>query len=285
MKLVLTGILLVLLAVCVMTVSAEEMAENESEIEMVEMTEETAGDEAAADSAKLFGRVHATLLMATEDAFGYLLNGNESEKQSYYDRIALSEEAMARFEELAQTMPENESALVAGYEDVKVQYEKMNEAAETMFTSFETEGKPVIEDVVAFEEVVDSVFNATEEAWNAHHPESVVPQNAESSERALYSRLLSAIEESYAYPVLGDVMEKEDALADFADFDERVVTYQEAYPEKSYDAVVSAKDETLQAAETMFATYEKDGAVNATEVQALEDIAESVQEAYLALTA
>lgn len=284
MKLVCTGILLVMLAVCVMTVSAEE-AGNESEIEMVEMTEETAGDEVAVDSSRLFGRVHATLLMATEDAFGYLLNGNELEKKSYYDRIALSEEAMAQFEQVAQTIPENETALVAGYEKVMDQYGKMTDAADAMFTSFETEGKPVIEDVVAFEEVVDSVFNATEEAWNAHHPESDIPQTADSSERMLYSRLFSAIEESYAYPILGDVVEKDDALADFASFDESVALVEEAYPDKSFDGLKDVKEEVMQAAERMFATYEKDGAVNATEVEALEFIVLSVQEAYLALTA
>jgi hypothetical protein len=284
MKRVFIGVLLVILTVITVTVCGDGNVENESRNNTVKMADVTVADEAAVSTAMLFGKVHATLLMAAEDAFGYLLNGNESERQSFYDRIALSEESFAKFEDASETSPENESELAAGYGTVMEQYGKMTDAADAMFTSYETEGKPIIGDVIAFEEVVDTVFNATDDAWTARRAESGLPRNADSGERALYVRLFSAVEESYAYPVLGDATEKENALTNFADFDNRLALYTDNFPEKSYDAIKAAKDEILQATETMFATYEKDGAVNATEVQALEDAVENLDNTYLALS-
>jgi hypothetical protein len=64
----------------------------------------------------------------------------------------------------------------------------------------------VIDDVIAFEASVDGVFDATDKVWAEYNVGG--PANVNSSFRSLYGRLLGAVQESYAYPVLGDVMEK-----------------------------------------------------------------------------
>ena len=182
---------------------------------------------------------------------------------------------MAAFEAAAGEAGENEKVLVTGFEEVSDAYARMTITADTMFASFEAEGKPVSEDVIAFEESVDTIFNASDKAWTAYNADDEdIPQSANSSVRALYGRLLAAVQESYAYPILGDEIEKEDAMADFAEFDTIVTRVEETYPDMSYDGVNAQKTELQAAAEAVFASYEKDGVANAEDVAALESLVE-----------
>lgn len=269
---ILLGIFGVPLAVC-----AAEDVTMAGEIGMVAVSEpvEDSGDERP-DLAPAFGRVHSTLLMSAEEAFGYLLMENAEEKKAFYDDIIASEEAFAAFEDAAARAGENESILAAGYGEVMASYGAMTTAADAMFASFEEDGSPVMEDVRVYEEAIDAVFNATDAAWADHHAGSGGPSTAQSAERALYGRLLAAVEESYAYPVIGDVVEKEDALADFADVDARIALYGERFPEASFTEIRTMKEGIQTAAETMFATYEQEGSVSPDEAAALEELVEEM---------
>lgn len=277
MKLLFAVTLVIGLLLTPLAVSAVENTSLVNETKTVDTSEETTNQkETSIDLTPLFGKVHATLLMSTEEAFGYLLMNDEKEKQAYMDEIATSEETFAVFEDAVSHAGENESALATGYEQTKEAYANMTVAADAMFTSFEKEGKPVTADVIAFEESVDAVFNATDNAWVEYHSGDSGPASADASVRALYGRLLSAVEESYAYPVLGDKDEKEDALVNFANFDTRVAIYEKNYPDTSFDDLKAVKGEIQKAAETMFATYEKDGTVNAEDAAALETLVEKM---------
>ncbi|PKL60689.1 MAG: hypothetical protein CVV33_01410 [Methanomicrobiales archaeon HGW-Methanomicrobiales-4] len=258
-------------------VCAEENVISVNETETVAIIENATNVETTSpDLALLFGKVHITLLMSTEEAFSYLLMNDTAEKQAFFDGVAVSEEAFTAFEDAAAKAGENESILVTGYEQVKEDYAHMTGAADAMFASFEKEGKPVQEDVIAFEESVDTVFNGTDNTWVAYNSGMDIPPTSNASIRALYGKLLGAVEESYAYPVLGDKTEKENALADFAEFDARVARYAEEYPATSYDDLKAVKDEIQTAAESMFATFEKDGKVNEEEVATLEKLVEKM---------
>lgn len=238
-------------------------------------------DAQAPNLAKLFGKVHHSLMMATEEAFGYILTGNISEKEAFYDEVARSEEAITAFQDAVSGARDDEQAIVTGSEEVIAAYTNMWTAADVMFTSYETEGKPVLDDVMAFETSVDAVFDVADRIWFEYNQGN--PAMADASFRALYGRLLSAVQESYAYPVLGEVIEKEDALADFADFDARVARYEMIFPDVSFDAVKSLKTELQAAAEKMFTSYEADGVVKADDVAAFEAVIEKMNKEALML--
>jgi len=264
-------------------VMAEEVTLAEEETAGANLSEEVAIVETnTPNMAPMFGKVHQTLLMATEEAFGYLLTGDIAEKETFFKEIALSEEAMTAFEEAASGATEDEQVLVAGYEDVMTSYANLTVAANTMFTSFEAEGKPVKDDVIAFEASVDSVFDAADKVWDEYNVGGT-PATVDASFRSLYGRLLAAVQESYAYPILGDVIEKEDALADFADFDTVVAEYEQKYPDASYDDIKAEKAEIMAAAEAMFASFEENGTADPEAVAALETLVEEMNRKALKL--
>lgn len=282
MKMLLICALLIGLVMLPLGVLAEEVTLVEEETTGANLSEEGAIVETNTQIlAPMFGKVHQTLLMATEEAFGYLLTGDAAEKEAFYKEIALSEEAMTAFEDAASGATEDEQVIVAGFDEVKTSYANMTAAADTMFASFETEGKPVMGDVIAFEASVDGVFDATDKVWAEYNVGG--PATVDSSYRSLYGRLLSAVEESYAYPVLGDVIEKEDALADFAEFDTAVSEHEQKYPDSSYDDIKAMKAEIQAAAEAMFASFEENGTADAADVAALETIVEEMNEKALKL--
>ncbi|HOJ97353.1 MAG TPA: hypothetical protein PK024_11030, partial [Methanospirillum sp.] len=151
MKMLLICAFLMGLVMLPLGVMAEEVTLAEEETAGANLSEEVAIVETnTPNMAPMFGKVHQTLLMATEEAFGYLLTGDIAEKETFFKEIALSEEAMTAFEEAASGATEDEQVLVAGYEDVMTSYANLTVAANTMFTSFEAEGKPVKDDVIAF---------------------------------------------------------------------------------------------------------------------------------------
>lgn len=282
MKMLLICALLIGLVMLPLGVLAEEVTLVEEETTGANLSEEVVIDEANTQIlAPMFGKVHQTLLMATEEAFAYLLTGDTAEKEVFYKEIALSEEAMTAFEDAASGATEDEQVIVAGFDEVKTSYANMTAAADTMFASFEAEGKPVIDDVIAFEASVDGVFDATDKVWAEYNVGG--PSNVNSSFRSLYGRLLGAVQESYAYPVLGDVMEKEDALADFAEFDTVIAEHEQKYPDASYDDIKAVKAEIQAAAEAMFASFEENGTADVADVAALETLVEEMNEKALKL--
>lgn len=276
MRILCIGVLLAALLLAPMTVCAEDANVSTDESKTVVLPEAIAQEETSASLALLFGKLHSTLLMSSEEAFGYLLTGNESEKQAFYDEIVASEAALAAFEDASEAAGENESSLVAGYRKTLEEYGNMTVAADAMFASYETEGKPVQKDVMAFEDSIDAIFNATDSAWVEFNTKLEGPMNANASVRASYGRLLSAVEESYAYPVLGGKDEKEDAIAEFDEFDKQIALYADKFTDTSYDDLKVTKEEIQKAAEAMFATYERDGKVNVTEAEALETLVEKM---------
>jgi len=78
----------------------------------------------------------------------------------------------------------------------------------------------------------------------------------------LYDYLLRDVEESYAYPATGNLTEKEHALNNFETFDDRVAMYERAMPDESYEELTLAKQNLMDTAQKMYASYEKDGTVN-----------------------
>ncbi|HOW05222.1 hypothetical protein, partial [Methanospirillum hungatei] len=282
MKMLFICALLIGLVMLPLGVMAEEGTLVEDETAGVNISEEIAIVETNTPNlAPMFGKVHQTLLMATEEAFGYLLTGDIAEKEAFFKELALSEEAMTAFEGAASGAMEDEQVIVTGFDEVKTSYANLTAAADTMFASFETEGKPVMDDVIAFEASVDGVFDTTDKVWDEYNVDG--PATVDASVRSLYGRLLAAVQESYAYPVLGDMIEKEDALADFADFDTVIAQYEQKYPDASYDDIKAMKAEIQAAAEAMFASFEENGTADPADVAALETLVEEMNEKALKL--
>ncbi len=251
----------------------EEATGNDEVIAVVLLSDE--------GEASLSALEHA-ILLATEEAFDYLLTGNTDEKQVFFDEIDSVPALVAAFEEKADlTRPEAAEARVL-FDTVIEGTAGMKAAAETMFASYDEANKTaVLEDVIAFEEQVDNTTSDIGFLWDIQSASRTEPITLDSYRLWLMSLLLEASEETYAYPVLGDVAEKDDAIALFNTFDIVVEQAKEVYPDASFDEFVTIKENLQAAAETLFATYEAEGTVNPDEFIAYETALEAFTDEFI----
>jgi hypothetical protein len=235
------------------------------------------------EASMAFGAVEKKILMITEEAFEYLLLGDETTKQEFLDEYASLTGDLASFEQTFDINSENASEFKEKYDQIVASSAAMGTTAEKMFASYETNQLVVLEDVIAFEEEVDKVTKNVQEVWDLHSETNTSPISLNSIRSWLMSTLLEAIEETYAYPVLGDEVEKQDALAQYASFDEVVAMGEDLYPDESFDELKTIKTDLLKAAETIFATYEADGTVKADEVAVYDEIVEVFNDEFLVI--
>lgn len=224
-----------------------------------------------------FGAIGIFASMASEEAFEYILTNDTTMKDEFYEDMNASEEAIAVCERIDVPEDEYHDVFVNGKDETKEFISRMKESAEKMFSSFEETGTPVIEDVKAFEEAGDNLIYGADRIWNESTPD-VVPPTAYSRERSLYDYLLRAVEESYAYPATGNLTEKEHAISNFKTFDDRVALYGKAIPDESYEDLTLAKQNLMDAAQKMYASYEKDGTVNPDDLKELEILVEKIND-------
>ncbi|MBN1165998.1 MAG: hypothetical protein JXA44_02575 [Methanospirillaceae archaeon] len=252
---------------------SEEATGNDEVITVVLLTDE--------GEAALSALEHA-ILLATEEAFDYLLTGNTDEKKVFFDEIDSIPALITAFEEKADlTRPEAAEARVF-FDTVIEGTAGMKTAADTMFASYDEENKTAVpEDVFAFEEQVDNTTSHIAFLWDVQSASRTEPITLDSYRLWLMSVLLEASEETYAYPVLGDATEKDDAIAMFLTFDTVVQEAQEVYPDASFDDLITIKENLQAAAETLFATYEIEGTVNQDEFIAFETALEAFNDDFI----
>jgi hypothetical protein len=226
-----------------------------------------------------FGAIGIFASMASEEAFEYILTNDKTLKDEFYADMNASEEAIAACERVDVPEDEYHDVFQKGIDDIKGYVPTMKDAAEKMFASFEETGTPVLEDVKAFEEAGDDLIYAADRIWNESTPD-FIPPTAYSRERSLYDYLMRAIEESYAYPATMNSTEKEHALANFAAFDSRIERYESAHPDDSYEGLKLLKQDLMDAALRMYASYETDGAVNQEDLMELEILIEKINDGF-----
>lgn len=216
-----------------------------------------------------FSAVEAQAMIASETAFDYVLTNNSATKDEYYKEMNATEAAIAAFEKANVTPTEHDSTFISGMEDIKKSLPVMKDAAETMFASFEKNGKVDPKDAKAFEEAGDNIIHASDKAWLATMS-NLTPPTAYSRQRSGYTFLLLAIEEAHAYPATANITEKEHALQNFKMFDTVVAKFEGNFTNESFENQKLSKQNIMDASEKMFASYEKNGEVNPDDFNALE---------------
>jgi len=221
-----------------------------------------------------------SLMMAAEEAFDYLLTGNAEEKQAFFDEIAAIEDDVATFEENYDLTAENAAEVKVLFDEVIAAADAMETTGSAMFASYEA-GQTVPEDIAAFEEQVDIVSEKLSEIRDVARGSPTGSRTVESFQLKLNGKLLDAAEETYAYPVIGNVTEKEDALASFTGFDSILADAQEQYPDVSFEDLKTVKANLLTAAEAIFAAYEADGTVSPEVISAFENELETFTDTFV----
>ncbi|WP_319579468.1 hypothetical protein [uncultured Methanospirillum sp.] len=222
-----------------------------------------------------FSAVEMQAMITSETAFDYVLTNNSAMKDEYYEEMNATEAAIAAFEKANVTPSEHDSTFISGMEDVKKSIPVMKDAAETMFSSFEKDGKINVDDAKAFEEAGDNIIHASDKTWLATMT-NLTPPTAYARQRSGYTFLLLAIEESHAYPATANITEKEHALKNFGMFDTVVAKHEGNFTNESFEDLKLSKQNIMDGAEQMFASYEKDGEVNKEDLHSLEVLVEKL---------
>jgi hypothetical protein len=221
-----------------------------------------------------------SLMMAAEEAFDYLLTGNAEEKQAFFDEVAAIEDDVATFEENYDLTAENATEVKVLFNEVIAAADAMETTGSTMFASYEA-GQTIPEEIAAFEEQVDIVSEKFSKIRDVARGSTTGSRTVESFQLKLIGKLLDAAEETYAYPVIGNVTEKEDALASFTGFDSILAEAQEQYPDVSFEDLKTVKANLLTAAEAIFAAYEADGTVSPDVIAAFEKQLEAFTDTFV----
>ncbi len=289
MKCVCFGILLICMILCGSAAAADESNETAlaDGVETVEEIEEIIVVNTTLltpDASAAFGSIDRKIMMVAEEAFDYLLRGNETAKEDFLAEYATIADDLAAFEALIDTGDERYADLKVEYDTLVGVVDGMGTAAETMFASYEAEGIVPEEQIAAFDKQVYTATNSMEAIWQLNHATRTGPRTLDATRKMLISTLLEAIVESYAYPITGDVeTEKEEALALFAEFDTDVAEAGELYPDVSFEDLKSVKADLMAAAEAMFAGYEAEGSVTAEEADAFEDAVETFTAVFITM--
>lgn len=120
-------------------------------------------DKQAASSLHLL-RMHAAVLEAVEEAFGYLLLNDDQERRDFVENMKEFNTLAAEFRAMRHVYQSDKRHLGIMFHRTLAAKEMVSVAAQTMFRDFEREGTPDIEDLHAFEHAVD-VFGVTFEQF------------------------------------------------------------------------------------------------------------------------
>jgi hypothetical protein len=237
------------------------------------------------DQAIAFGGIHYKILMMTEEGYDYLLTGDTDQKKAFLNEFSSLPGDYAAFEKVVNLSSDETAQLMVHYEDLNAATDAIGTTAEAMFASYEADGTGNPDDVGAFKDAVTASLTSVDAIWAQNPAIDFVPMNEIFARGQLNTLLLEAIEESYAYPVLGDEHAKNSAREKFTEFDAHLALAREMNPDQSFEDLESAKEELMEAAETFFASYEAQGTVSADNVAHLENVVESFDETIVQLRA
>ena len=111
-------------------------------------------DKQAASSLHLV-RMHAAVLEAVEEAFGYLLLNDQQERLDFVENMKKFNTLVAEFRAMRHVYQSDKRHLAIMFHRVMAAKEMVSVSALTMFRDFEREGTPDHEDLLAFEHAVD----------------------------------------------------------------------------------------------------------------------------------
>jgi hypothetical protein len=217
------------------------------------------------ESKTALGKIHQNLLMAAEETFDYLITGDKKSKQQFleeYSSLAEEKNAFAKTFDLNAT---SSSEVKTNYDKLILATDAMEKDAGKLFSSFDTNKNVSLKDVTNFENDVDTATTNLNAIWKLNNPKGDNQMSVNGTRSYLNTILLEFIEESYAYPILGDKLEKEDALNKSAEFDKIVTAGEKQYPGESFEDLKTIKADLLKNAEIMFTTFEKEKTVKADE--------------------
>ncbi|MBN1165770.1 MAG: hypothetical protein JXA44_01420 [Methanospirillaceae archaeon] len=276
-------ILMILIGLSLVTAFVTAAEETEEMMEVISIDEMSTTNLFSPDAREAFADVIQKILMITEEAFGYLLSGNAGEKQAFLDEFATLEDDYATFRDVIDLNATEYAEMTILFNELNNATDDMETTAQIMFASYEENQAVTLEEAMAFEDAVDTATSAAHQIWILNTESGTEPSNLEAYKDRLMSSLFRAIEESYAYPILGDTIEKEEALDNFARFDELAIEFTEQFPEESCEDLKIVKNDLMTAAEAMFAAYETDGAVSPDIFGTFEAFVEEFNDAYRAI--
>lgn len=224
------------------------------------------------------GTIRADTLLVFEEAFGYILSGDKTEKTSFEESVRTLEKDIAGFEEVARLGAEENARLNQDFQEMVTAKNEMVAAAEKMFASYETNGTVSAVDAKSFEVTVDALEDAKFFAntyWYDSHDEV-------SGRMLMFLDILTAVQELYAYPVLPDEDEWEEFEASMAACNEKISVFEAEYPDIRLDSLKDAKEAFNTSARSLFVAMESNKTVSPEEYMAVEHAAELLDESYQA---
>ncbi|MFH1985153.1 MAG: hypothetical protein ABIL58_25220 [Pseudomonadota bacterium] len=207
-------------AVAVVIVCAEGMSP------AVAATRMTDANRVELEVVMLIGAMQTDMLEGVEEAFAYLVLDSKLEKTEYFEQMdALSAHAKA-FKDLAAKHSAGRDLLVM-FDKLQAARTDMDRAAVRMFASFEDTGAPVRADVLAFEDAVDRITTLWGDLMSAGISEDLKNRLIDDKQAQtavlllrMHAAALEAIEEAFAYLVLGDEAERADFRMKMKQFNE-----------------------------------------------------------------
>ena len=159
-------------------------------------------------------RMRISAMGSVEEAFAYILTGDIEEKKDFLEGIKFFDRCAERFQKIITSRDTNSAVAAERFSGLRRCHLAMSEAAMVIFEEFERKGSAGRDNLEKFEGAIDELDERLEKLI-----EDIFGKN-DSLEMTLEvlrvrATVLAAVEESFAYIVLDDKSEKEDAIAQF----------------------------------------------------------------------
>jgi len=242
------------------------------------------------ESVLLLASMHSDLMESAEEAMAYPLLDDATEKEDYYAKVLDLEALSVRFEKVATA---DQMTAFEGVVDAKV---AVLASAETMFEGYEAQGAVNAEEVSVFENDIDLLIvrldTLLDDSINALS-NGTLEDNMHASAAVYLVRMdkdaMEAVEEAMAYLLLNDEEEKQNFYINMQDFDASAASVEaleyldrEGSEDTSalYHNMTQSKETLYAEAETLFASYEAQGAVTKDEMVRFEDAVDAYAQSY-----
>lgn len=278
--------LLLLLCILILPLSADTGEEDLGR----ESTSPGAGDDPAGEPETRspgpdpFLRAETAFQMGLREAAAYLLAGDPEDREAFYDRITLSQEAVTR---ITDSLPDtgNQSTVTAATTARTMRaYQSLVPAATRLFTARDLNGSADNASVSAFYRSSDDLLRAI------HTLRISCQETAEGSgtgdpEAILIAGILAGVQDGYAYPVLNDTDRRDAYLTALNKSEEDILMFTREHPQESAGELFRVAEQIQEAATEMVTTYEKEGEILPQSVENLEFLASKLDGRFLYLTA
>ncbi len=233
----------------------------------------------------MIGSMQTDMLEGVEEAFAYLLLDSKMEKSEFFDKMRDFDAQAKEFKTLAKkhSAGKNILELFGGVQVARVNLEKV---AKRMFASFEKTGAPVQVDVRMFDDAVEQLGGLWETLMQAGISESLQKRFIDDKQAAssmhlyhMHAAVLKAVEETFAYLLLNDPVERADFVKKMKEFHtlaEEFKAMRHVYRSEDrllaimFHRTMAAKEMVSVSALTLFRDFEREGTPDPEDLLAFE---------------